>query len=125
MEGLLDEILLGIAPVMLGGGTPLLPRRVLAPELTLATVATNSPQFVFLTYHLARREADRRAMPRPFGPPFGRSRCDGDAMHPSPAPRSGVAAVRARGTHRMRHERTSALTQVRYLPELARRRLAE
>jgi dihydrofolate reductase len=61
-EGLLDEILLGIAPVMLGGGAPLLPRRLLAPDLTLATVE-NDGQFVFLTYHLARQEGD--AGPRP------------------------------------------------------------
>jgi dihydrofolate reductase len=37
-QGLLDEILPGIAPVMLGEGTALLPRRLLASELSLATV---------------------------------------------------------------------------------------
>ncbi len=52
-QGLLDEILLGIAPVMLGGGAPLLPRRLLASDLTLATVE-NDGQFVFLTYRVAR-----------------------------------------------------------------------
>lgn len=60
--GLLDEVLLGVAPVMLGGGAPLLPRRLLAPDLTLATV-DNDGQFVFLTYRLARQERD--AGPRP------------------------------------------------------------
>ncbi len=50
--GLLDEILLGIAPVMLGAGAPLLPRRLLASDLTLADVK-HDKQFVFLTYHLA------------------------------------------------------------------------
>jgi dihydrofolate reductase len=50
-QGLLDEILLGIAPVMLGGGAPLLPRRLLAPAMTLAAVEHDG-QFVFLTYHL-------------------------------------------------------------------------
>jgi dihydrofolate reductase len=53
--GLLDEILLGIAPVMLGAGAPLLPRRLLATDLTL-TAVEHDGQFVFLTYHVARRE---------------------------------------------------------------------
>jgi riboflavin biosynthesis pyrimidine reductase len=54
-HGLLDEIWLGIAPVMLGGGAPLLPRRLLASDLTLADVQRDG-QFVFLTYHLGREE---------------------------------------------------------------------
>ena len=54
--GLLDEILLGIAPVMLGAGAPLLPRRLLASDLTLTGVEHDG-QFVFLTYHLARQES--------------------------------------------------------------------
>ena len=53
--GLLDEILLGIAPVMLGAGAPLLPRRLLASDLTLTDVRHDG-QFVFLTYQLARYE---------------------------------------------------------------------
>jgi dihydrofolate reductase len=48
-QGLLDEILLGVAPVMLGEGTALLPRRLAASELTLTTVG-HDEQFVFLTY---------------------------------------------------------------------------
>src|SRR5436189_3582813 len=36
--GLLDEILLGIAPVTLGGGAPLLPRRLTAARLELTDV---------------------------------------------------------------------------------------
>lgn len=60
--GLLDEILLGIAPVMLGGGTALLPRRLLASELTLATVGHDA-QFVFLTYQVTRRDGQRPVMP--------------------------------------------------------------
>ena len=47
--GLLDEIQLGIAPVLLGGGTPLLPRRLLAADLSLAKVE-NDTHFVYLTY---------------------------------------------------------------------------
>jgi dihydrofolate reductase len=56
--GLLDEILLGIAPVMLGGGARLLPRRLLASDLTL-TSAKHDERFVFLTYHLARHAKSR------------------------------------------------------------------
>lgn len=54
-HGLLDEILLGIAPVMLGGGALLLPRRLLASDLTLAAVERGG-QFVFLTYNVAPQE---------------------------------------------------------------------
>ena len=57
-QGLLDEILLGIAPVMLGEGAPLLPRRLLASELTLATVE-HERQFVFLTYRLTPHQGSR------------------------------------------------------------------
>jgi dihydrofolate reductase len=56
--GLLDEVLLGIAPVMLGAGAPLLPRRLLASDLTLTSVK-HDEQFVFLTYHLARQGKSR------------------------------------------------------------------
>ena len=52
-HGLLDEMLLGIAPVMLGGGAPLLPRRLSASELTLASVEHDA-HFVYLSYVLAR-----------------------------------------------------------------------
>jgi dihydrofolate reductase len=55
-QGLLDEIWLGVAPVTLGAGAPLLPRRLRAPELTLTSVERRDP-FVFLTYRLARRNA--------------------------------------------------------------------
>jgi len=50
-QGLLDEILLGIAPVMLGAGAPLLPRRLDAHQLTLVGVEHHQP-FVFLTYRV-------------------------------------------------------------------------
>lgn len=48
-HGLLDEILVEVAPVMLGGGAPLLPRRLLPPVLTL-TAAGHDDQVAFLTY---------------------------------------------------------------------------
>ena len=60
--GLLDEILLEVAPVMLGEGAPLLPRRLLASELMLAAVGHDA-QFVFLTYQVTRREGQRLATP--------------------------------------------------------------
>jgi dihydrofolate reductase len=53
-KGLLDEILVGIAPVTLGAGAPLLPRRLLASQLELVDVRRQG-QFVRLTYRLARR----------------------------------------------------------------------
>jgi len=52
-RGLLDEILLGVAPVMLGAGAPLLPRRVGADQLTLQGVE-HDERFVFLTYRVGR-----------------------------------------------------------------------
>jgi dihydrofolate reductase len=48
-EGLLDEIILGVAPVTLGVGSPLLPRRLPSSRLTLSTVEQVG-QFAYLTY---------------------------------------------------------------------------
>jgi dihydrofolate reductase len=48
-QGLLDEIQLGVAPVMLGGGAPLLPRRLAGSELSLSGVERDA-HFVYLTY---------------------------------------------------------------------------
>jgi dihydrofolate reductase len=53
-RGLLDEILVGIAPVTLGRGAPLLPRRLTAKELELVDVALDR-QFVRLTYRVGYR----------------------------------------------------------------------
>ena len=50
-EGLLDEILLGVAPVTLGGGAPLLPRRLLSSQLTLTGVDRDD-YFVYLSYRV-------------------------------------------------------------------------
>jgi dihydrofolate reductase len=52
-RGLLDEILLGIAPVLLGGGAPLLPRRLSSDDLTLSSVEHDA-HFVYLSYALSR-----------------------------------------------------------------------
>jgi dihydrofolate reductase len=48
-HGLLDEIILGIAPVLLGAGVPLLPRHLSAQELIL-TGAAPVGRFAYLTY---------------------------------------------------------------------------
>lgn len=50
--GLLDEIILGVAPVTLGAGAPLLPRRLDAGRLRLTEVE-RVDQFVYLTYDVA------------------------------------------------------------------------
>jgi dihydrofolate reductase len=49
--GLLDELHLGVAPVTLGGGAPLLPRRLLASRVTLSSVERVG-DFAMLTYKL-------------------------------------------------------------------------
>jgi len=51
--GLLDEILVGVAPVTLGQGAPLLPRRLTAKELELVDVARDK-QFARLRYRVRR-----------------------------------------------------------------------
>jgi dihydrofolate reductase len=48
-QRLLDEILINIAPVTLGGGAPLLPRRLTSSDLTLAS-AEQEGGFAYLTY---------------------------------------------------------------------------
>jgi dihydrofolate reductase len=49
--GLLDEILLAVAPVTLGGGAPLLPRRLTTARLELTDVRRER-QFARLTYYV-------------------------------------------------------------------------
>jgi dihydrofolate reductase len=50
---LLDEILLGVAPVTLGRGAPLLPRRLTASQLELVDVSRHG-QFARLTYRVRK-----------------------------------------------------------------------
>jgi dihydrofolate reductase len=52
-QGLLDEILVGIAPVTLGAGAPLLPRRLGASQLELVDVGRTG-QFARLRYRVRR-----------------------------------------------------------------------
>jgi dihydrofolate reductase len=55
-HGLLDEIILNVAPVMLGSGTPLLPRQITTPPLKLADVQRHGDTFVILNYEVQRSE---------------------------------------------------------------------
>jgi dihydrofolate reductase len=52
-RNLLDEILVGVAPVTLGRGAPLLPRRLTAAQLELVDVARDK-QFARLTYRVRK-----------------------------------------------------------------------
>lgn len=52
-HGLLDEIILSIAPALLGAGAPLLPRRLMPSELSL-TECRQVGNFVQLTYAVGR-----------------------------------------------------------------------
>jgi dihydrofolate reductase len=49
---LLDEVIIGIAPVTLGAGAPLLPRRLTSKRLTLTGLERRGP-FAYLTYALS------------------------------------------------------------------------
>ena len=49
-HGLLDELILGVTPVFLGSGAPLLPRRITAPTLKLTDVTRYGDTFVTLRY---------------------------------------------------------------------------
>lgn len=62
--GLLTEIILAIAPVTLGSGAPLLPRRLTAAELTL-TASGQDGTFAFLSYAVSARPADASATGQP------------------------------------------------------------
>lgn len=53
--GLLDELILYLAPVTLGAGAPLLPRRITTPPLKLRHVQRHGDVFVALTYEVSRR----------------------------------------------------------------------
>ena len=57
--GLLDELILGVAPATLGAGAPVLPRRLPASRLSLTTVERHG-QFAYLTYALTAPRADSR-----------------------------------------------------------------
>ena len=56
-HGLLDEVIIGVAPVFLGSGAPLLARRITAPTLKLTDVTRYGETFVTLRYAVARSTA--------------------------------------------------------------------
>jgi len=49
-QGLLDEVIIGMASVMLGSGAPLLPRRIVTPPLKLLDATQYGADFVMLRY---------------------------------------------------------------------------
>lgn len=49
-RGLLDEVIVNIAPVTLGAGAPLLPHRITTPPLRLTDVRRHGDVFAVLTY---------------------------------------------------------------------------
>ena len=50
--GLLDELILGVAPVTLGAGAPLLPRRLPSSRLSLSSLERHG-EYAYLTYAVA------------------------------------------------------------------------
>jgi dihydrofolate reductase len=53
-HGLLDELIVTVAPVTLGGGAPLLPRRIAQPPLRLVGVDRRGDAFVQIRYQVQR-----------------------------------------------------------------------
>lgn len=53
-RGLLDEVILSVAPVMLRSGAPLLPRRISTPPLKLTDVQKHGDVFAVLTYEVQK-----------------------------------------------------------------------
>lgn len=51
---LLDELILGVAPVLLGAGAPLLPRTLTTPPLKLIDATSYGEVFAMLTYQVRR-----------------------------------------------------------------------
>ena len=49
-HGLLDEVIIGVAPVFLGAGAPLLPRKITPPRLELLEATPYGKTFVTLRY---------------------------------------------------------------------------
>jgi dihydrofolate reductase len=49
-QSLLDEVIIGMASVMLGSGAPLLPRRIVTPPLQLLDAKAYGADFVMLRY---------------------------------------------------------------------------
>jgi len=56
--GLLDEIVVTVAPVTLGRGAPLLPRRIVDPPLRLVGVEQHGDVYAVLTYEVKPRSGN-------------------------------------------------------------------
>src|SRR5690606_20091804 len=57
-HGLLDELIVQIAPVTLGSGAPLLPRAISTPPLRLVSFASYGETFVEVRYEVPRPGRD-------------------------------------------------------------------
>jgi dihydrofolate reductase len=53
-QGLLDEVIIGMASVTLGSGAQLLPRRIVTPPLQLLGATQYGADFVMLRYAVRR-----------------------------------------------------------------------
>ncbi len=53
-QGLLDEVIIGVAPVFLGAGAPLLPRKITTPPLELLEATPYGNTFVTLRYAVSK-----------------------------------------------------------------------
>lgn len=62
-HGLLDELILTLAPVTLGAGAALLPRAITTPPLRLTSVQQHGDTFVQLRYEVPRGELQNGASP--------------------------------------------------------------
>lgn len=58
-RGLLDEIVVTVAPVTLGAGAPLLPRRITTPPLRLLSCRVYATVFAQLTYEVPKPGGSR------------------------------------------------------------------
>ena len=56
-QGLLDEVIIGVASVFLGAGAPLLPRRIVTPPLQLLDATAYGADFVMLRYAVRKASA--------------------------------------------------------------------
>jgi dihydrofolate reductase len=56
-QGLLDEVIIGMASVTLGSGAPLLPRRIVTPPLQLLGATAYGADFVMLRYAVRKASA--------------------------------------------------------------------
>ena len=59
--GLLDELIVQVGSVTLGGGKPLLPRKITSPPLRLVSVQRFGPGFAELRYEVARAQTHETA----------------------------------------------------------------